>query len=156
MGRDSGMYRMHSGKWKFEDDKLNWFSDCQDKSREEDRETMAGRLRNGEKKLEEQEFQQGLFREYMHCPKAGCTVCPSKGPYAWAACASCSAQCFGKTQGNMYETFFSSPWSSVLTWDGRNGTGIHTISVFFLYCLLVPASWSLGHSGGCFSSGLFV
>lgn len=51
---------------------------------------MAGRLHNGEKKLEEQEFQQELFREYMHCPKAGCTVCPSKGPYAWAACTSCS------------------------------------------------------------------
>ncbi|XP_072183782.1 putative Polycomb group protein ASXL3 isoform X2 [Excalfactoria chinensis] len=35
---------------------------------------MAGRLHNGEKKLEEQEFQQELFREYMHCPKAGCTA----------------------------------------------------------------------------------
>ncbi|XP_031468764.1 putative Polycomb group protein ASXL3 isoform X3 [Phasianus colchicus] len=35
---------------------------------------MAGRLHIGEKKLEEQEFQQELFREYMHCPKAGCTA----------------------------------------------------------------------------------
>lgn len=67
---------------------------------------MAGRLHNGEKKLEEQEFQQELFREYMHCPKAGCTVCPSKGPYAWAACTSCSTQCFGKTQDSVYGTFF--------------------------------------------------
>ncbi|KAF2985186.1 hypothetical protein EK904_007500, partial [Melospiza melodia maxima] len=35
---------------------------------------MAGRLHKGEKKLGEQEFQQKLFREYMHCPKAGCTT----------------------------------------------------------------------------------
>lgn len=123
---------------------------------------MAGRLHNGEKKLEEQEFQQELFREYMHCPKAGCTVCPSKGPYAWAACTSCSTQCLGKTQDNVCETSSgSSPWASAFTCNGKKGTGIHTIPVFFLYCFLITSSQFLEHSAclffiwGCLHSMLF-
>lgn len=162
MGRDTGVYKMHSGKWKFEVDKLNWFSDCQDKSREEDKETMAGRLHNGEKKLGEQEFQQKLFREYMHCPKAGCTVCPSKGPYAWAACASCSIQCFGKTQDNVYETLF---WvipvvlSPYLWWKERDRNPHNACFLFVLLFsnyLPVAGAFCLFLFWGCLHSMLFT
>lgn len=45
----------------------------------------------------------------------------------------------------------SSPWSSALTCDGKEGAGIHMIPVFFLYRFLIINSQLLGHSACLFS-----
>lgn len=56
----------------------------------------------------------------------------------------------------------SSPWSSALTGDGKKGTGIHTVPVFFSYCFLVTRPQLLGHSAclfflwSCLHSMLFA
>lgn len=47
----------------------------------------------------------------------------------------------------------SSPWSSALTCDGKEGAGIHMIPVFFLYRFLVINSQLLGHFA-CFPCGV--
>lgn len=119
---------------------------------------MAGRLQNGEKKLGEQEFQQKLFREYMHCLKAGCTVCPSKGPYAWAARTSCLTQCFGKTQDNVCETLC---WvipvvlSPHLWWKERDRNP-HTQSLLFTAFVITASQFCLFLLWGCWHSMLFT
>lgn len=154
MGRDSGIYKMHSGKWNFEDAKLNWFSDCQDKSREEDRteKLWQGDCIMGKRSWKSKSSSRSSSGSTCIARRQAARYVPLKvpmhGQHVPAAQHSALVRC--KT---VFMGLFSgsSPWSSALTCDGKKRAGIQMIPLFFLCHFLNINFQLLGHLLVCFS-----